>query len=405
MLVIGPYKNRVGKVISAVIQRIREENDTRFLNCHLRCDNNEGNTFIFLQTTSATGEDSIQINLEILPCVATFDQYYSSKTGGNVTYLKSLNYFNYNHGGQDEEEENSYSSLAPYFDNSREENNNWGIVAAIAGCGIQKDEHLNMIQQFLNTMAFVDEDANTQKKIIDLSVTAMQVQHGHKVLNNESTTRQPIGPQRMAQFVIEEAKKKFDVIMEDVLRHDKLQHAKNTFPTHEQSCTGNDVDVEKIEIAPKTTIAELEDEQNNVCRDGNDGQSNIMEEAEATITKYACKICRLLLFDQRDLQDPPHQRKRRDHQRYYDKFAENNNRPCESIFLTNPTPWMVQKLTNCDNGIQGKINCPKCSTKIGSWNWSGAQCSCGTWVTPAIQILASRVDTILPIIVDHQKEI
>jgi dual specificity phosphatase 12 len=45
---------------------------------------------------------------------------------------------------------------------------------------------------------------------------------------------------------------------------------------------------------------------------------------------------------------------------------------------------------------EGKLACPKCSCKVGQWNWSGAQCSCGSWVTPAIQVPLSRVDKIFP---------
>jgi hypothetical protein len=55
-------------------------------------------------------------------------------------------------------------------------------------------------------------------------------------------------------------------------------------------------------------------------------------------------------------------------------------------------PLMNQKVMNSKNVIQGKLHCPICSTKIGSWNWSGTPCSCGSGLTPAMQILASRVD-------------
>ena len=41
---------------------------------------------------------------------------------------------------------------------------------------------------------------------------------------------------------------------------------------------------------------------------------------------------------------------------------------------------------------EGKIHCPKCSARVGSFSWSGTQCSCGTWVTPAISFQRARVD-------------
>jgi len=40
----------------------------------------------------------------------------------------------------------------------------------------------------------------------------------------------------------------------------------------------------------------------------------------------------------------------------------------------------------------GKIICPKCKCRLGTYNWAGAQCSCGQWITPAIQLTKSKVD-------------
>lgn len=39
----------------------------------------------------------------------------------------------------------------------------------------------------------------------------------------------------------------------------------------------------------------------------------------------------------------------------------------------------------------GKFSCPKCNNRIGSYAWSGAQCACGTWVTPAVMVTLSKV--------------
>lgn len=45
-------------------------------------------------------------------------------------------------------------------------------------------------------------------------------------------------------------------------------------------------------------------------------------------------------------------------------------------------------------GIEGKLTCPnaKCGGRLGNFNWSGSQCSCGSWVVPAVQVVASKVD-------------
>jgi len=42
--------------------------------------------------------------------------------------------------------------------------------------------------------------------------------------------------------------------------------------------------------------------------------------------------------------------------------------------------------------VEGKIYCPKCCTKIGSYMWAGMTCSCGAWIVPAFQVLHNKVD-------------
>eukprot|EP01048_Picozoa_sp_COSAG05_P018522 COSAG05_NODE_2724_length_2726_cov_1.567568_2_plen_80_part_00 len=37
--------------------------------------------------------------------------------------------------------------------------------------------------------------------------------------------------------------------------------------------------------------------------------------------------------------------------------------------------------------------------KLGGYNWAGMQCSCGAWITPALQIHGARVDA------SHRKQI
>ncbi|KAF9345332.1 dual specificity phosphatase 12 [Mortierella sp. NVP85] len=53
----------------------------------------------------------------------------------------------------------------------------------------------------------------------------------------------------------------------------------------------------------------------------------------------------------------------------------------------NVSQW-IQGLDEFD----GKIACPKCDSKLGSFNWAGEQCSCGSWVTPAFMLHKGKVD-------------
>ena len=42
--------------------------------------------------------------------------------------------------------------------------------------------------------------------------------------------------------------------------------------------------------------------------------------------------------------------------------------------------------------MEGKLGCTRCKARIGSYCWAGAQCSCGAWVAPAVQVVKSKVD-------------
>ncbi|XP_015985168.2 dual specificity protein phosphatase 12 isoform X1 [Rousettus aegyptiacus] len=61
---------------------------------------------------------------------------------------------------------------------------------------------------------------------------------------------------------------------------------------------------------------------------------------------------------------------------------------CTSYFIE-PVQWMEPALLGV---MDGQLLCPKCSAKLGSFSWCGEQCSCGRWVTPALQIHKNRVD-------------
>uniref|UniRef100_A0A8C2ALN6 protein-tyrosine-phosphatase n=1 Tax=Cyprinus carpio TaxID=7962 RepID=A0A8C2ALN6_CYPCA len=67
-----------------------------------------------------------------------------------------------------------------------------------------------------------------------------------------------------------------------------------------------------------------------------------------------------------------------------------DQRQCTSHFIE-PVQWMEPALLGV---MDGQLLCPKCSSKLGSFNWYGEQCSCGRWVTPAFQMHKNRVDEI-----------
>eukprot|EP00039_Didymoeca_costata_P030853 m.31741 g.31741 ORF g.31741 m.31741 type:complete len:304 (-) comp8344_c0_seq1:1473-2384(-) len=64
---------------------------------------------------------------------------------------------------------------------------------------------------------------------------------------------------------------------------------------------------------------------------------------------------------------------------------------CTSLFIE-PMEWMRPCLQ--EGQLQEKLLCPneKCKARLGTYNWSGQQCSCGAWITPAFKIVRAKVD-------------
>eukprot|EP00873_Tetraselmis_striata_P007861 jgi/Tetstr1/428125/TSEL_018177.t2 len=64
----------------------------------------------------------------------------------------------------------------------------------------------------------------------------------------------------------------------------------------------------------------------------------------------------------------------------------------ETSLFVQPLRWMDGAIGQ----VNGKLYCPKCSERLGSYNWAGIQSNSGTWVTPAFQLHMSKLDTISP---------
>lgn len=75
----------------------------------------------------------------------------------------------------------------------------------------------------------------------------------------------------------------------------------------------------------------------------------------------------------------------------YNPAQPPTQQPCSHHFL-DPVVWMRPELEK--GQLAGKLECPKCSSKIGSYAWQGMKCSCGSWIVPAISLARGRVDEI-----------
>uniref|UniRef100_A0A0D9XNU1 protein-tyrosine-phosphatase n=1 Tax=Leersia perrieri TaxID=77586 RepID=A0A0D9XNU1_9ORYZ len=112
---------------------------------------------------------------------------------------------------------------------------------------------------------------------------------------------------------------------------------------------------------------------------------------ETPETAYRCKKCRRIVAVQDNVvSHTPGEgescfqwhNKRKGGQSY------NKEQDCSSLFVE-PLKWMTPVE---DGALEGKLSCIHCGARLGYFNWSGIQCNCGSWITPAFQISKSKVD-------------
>lgn len=128
---------------------------------------------------------------------------------------------------------------------------------------------------------------------------------------------------------------------------------------------------------------------------------------------YHCRMCRVRLFTSHEV--VPHESNPNKGKAFKTGAKVGSaETSCTSAFLDpDQTPWVaeesrahVAQLQSERKGTQNAsvqakeaevgdldtIYCFQCRAKLGGRSWTGAQCSCGAWITPAFRIALSRVD-------------
>jgi len=141
--------------------------------------------------------------------------------------------------------------------------------------------------------------------------------------------------------------------------------------------------------------------------------------AAARLVHFRCRRCRAVLCRSDQLEDPPHEEGRHHfshHRRRKEGLAQlqqQQQQPqqpglgggfggaaggeeppapaCTSVFLAEALQWM--RSASLDP-VEGKLLCFGCGARVGALRWAGSQCSCGTWVCPAVQLYRSCLDDI-----------
>lgn len=63
---------------------------------------------------------------------------------------------------------------------------------------------------------------------------------------------------------------------------------------------------------------------------------------------------------------------------------------CSSYFLNTDDFSTVESLFEFKD--EDGIYCLGCTNRLGTFNWNGTQCSCGSWIVPALKVIKSKVD-------------
>lgn len=62
---------------------------------------------------------------------------------------------------------------------------------------------------------------------------------------------------------------------------------------------------------------------------------------------------------------------------------------CHEILFIEPLAWML----DIGKQTQGKLNCPKCHSKLGNFTWiNSCNCPCGKNISPAFYLVPSKVE-------------
>lgn len=71
------------------------------------------------------------------------------------------------------------------------------------------------------------------------------------------------------------------------------------------------------------------------------------------------------------------------------KSLSKDEEVCTQTFFVEPMTWMKDVINN----VEGKLYCPSCKSKIGSFNWlMASKCPCGKQVSPSFYLVPSKID-------------
>ncbi|CAH8673702.1 unnamed protein product [Schistosoma bovis] len=135
-------------------------------------------------------------------------------------------------------------------------------------------------------------------------------------------------------------------------------------------------------------------------------ESQTVYQLHNTPSSFRCKKCRQVLFNSNQLRI--HQKPETTPNPLINSTKSKNTDNVSSVLIKgvslNNSPLQCDKNELfCDplewtlhstSDVQGKLYCPGCNAKVGSFNWCGEPCVCGTWVVPAFHFNRNHIDRV-----------
>ncbi|GIY62085.1 uncharacterized protein CDAR_179431 [Caerostris darwini] len=102
---------------------------------------------------------------------------------------------------------------------------------------------------------------------------------------------------------------------------------------------------------------------------------------------FKCRKCRKILFSEKEACNS-----------HGESLISNETETCNPIsevyYLREDVllPWMKDQV-NSGNWMKGKLFCPHCNCRIGSFNFvGGSKCHCGLSVLPSLHVVSHKLD-------------
>lgn len=103
---------------------------------------------------------------------------------------------------------------------------------------------------------------------------------------------------------------------------------------------------------------QIDDLADSVDDDAAANDVDSIQTSDNKIKAYSCRLCRCYLFCDNDLD--PHE----------------GHLNCSTLFISEPPVPVPNNEEEGGVSLGGKLACPQCGAKLGSWCWVGTQCSC-----------------------------